>query len=233
VTELDYWRDYKLTRDAVAAAIESFHGYLAINNFAVADKELFRKINEVPEFWRLHAFSLQTTFFIVLARIFDISPDAHSVHKLLAATVQHPEFFSKAALCARKREVSKVTGANPKWLDEYLKNITWEASTADLRTLKRALRPHASKFESVYRPIRTNVFAHQLLKDQALISDLFSKTLIKEMDDILHFLHDLIGALWELAYNGMKPALGVINYGYQRRIEEIKANTRKLLDQLS
>ena len=232
VTESEYWRDYELIRDAVSAAVQSFHGHLALNNFAVADEQLLQKINKVPEFWKLHAFSLQTTFFIVLARIFDNSRDAHSVHKLLAATVQHPEFFSKAALCARKREVSNITGPNPAWLDEYLQNITWEASTADLRTLKRAIAPHASTFEAVYRPIRTNVFAHQMLKDQALVSALFSKTLIKEMDDILRFLHDTIRALWELAYNGTRPALGVTDYGYHRRIEEIKNNTKSVLDQL-
>jgi hypothetical protein len=97
---------------------------------------------------------------------------------------------------------------------------------------KRTIAPHASTFEAVYRPIRTNVFAHQLLKDQALVSAWFSKTLIKEMDDILRFLHDMIRALWELAYNGTRPALGVTDYGYHRRIEEIKNNTKRVLDQL-
>jgi hypothetical protein len=50
---------------------------------------------------------LQTTWFIILGRIFDRTKDAYSIHDFLEATVAYKGFFSKRALAERKRAAAE------------------------------------------------------------------------------------------------------------------------------
>jgi hypothetical protein len=104
---------YQIIHNEVIAAIDSFYTFLAIHNFAAEELEVRRYLTEAGSFWNLQLYSLQTTLFIVAARIFDDAPDAHSVHKPVAATIAHPQFFSKHALGARKTPPGQP---KPPWL---------------------------------------------------------------------------------------------------------------------
>ena len=162
---------YQIIHNEVIAAIDSFYTFLAIHNFAAEELEVRRYLTEAGSFWNLQLYSLRTTLFIVVARIFDDAPDAHSVHKLVAATIAHPQFFSKHALGARKTPPGQP---KPPWLDEYLANVQ-EPSVTDLRLLRKAVAPHKKTFEELYRPIRHEVFAHKILKDGEAVSALFGQ----------------------------------------------------------
>src|SRR3974377_896117 len=105
LTEKEYWRDYDIIRNDVNAAMVSCYTHRALNHIAASDRELVQKLNRSPDFWRVTSFRLQSTLFIVLARILDHDDKVHSVHQLLNATTAHPEFFSKAALRARKLSI--------------------------------------------------------------------------------------------------------------------------------
>jgi hypothetical protein len=91
--ESDYPHYHQLIRGDVYTAVECFHTYLEIHNFAGKNTNVYRAMNKCAAFWNIQLYSLQSNFFIVLARIFDKRRDVHSVHKLLTATVDHPEFF--------------------------------------------------------------------------------------------------------------------------------------------
>lgn len=225
MTESEYWRDYELTRDEVNTAIESFYTYIEIHNFAAEDNDVYRTLNEAPTFWNIQLYCLQTAFFIALGRIFDNGQDVHSVHKLLAATLAHPEYFSKRALSIRKT----AGKGKPEWLDDYLAEV-FEPSMPDLRELKKALAPYKKKFDTVYGDIRDYVFAHKILKEKERVSELFGKTQIKDIDDMLYFLHDLLEALFRLFQDGRRPELGTGTYDYKERI---KRTTRSVLRKLS
>ncbi len=225
MTEIEYWKDYELTRDEVNTAIECFYTYIEIHNYAAEDKNVIRSLNEDATFWNIQLYSLQASFFIALGRIFDDGPETHSIHKLLAATVAHPDFFSKNSLAIRKSEGKE----RPSWLDEYLMHV-FEPQTSDLRAFKKALSPHRAKFKSVYGDIRDYVFAHKILKDKNKVSELFGRTQIKEIDEMLYFFYDLIEVLFQLFYNGRKPELGVGKYDYKERI---KNTTRSAMLKLS
>jgi AbiU2 len=233
MTETEYWQGYNILLNEVEAVVQAFHAYITVNNLAREDRGVYEKLNKAASFWNLCIFSLQTTFFIVLSRIFDTARDAHSVHKLLRDAIEHPEFFSKAALCARKRFESRITGPNPPWLDECLGSLVREVSKDDLKLLRKELAPHFNKFKAVYHPIRTKIFAHTLLTDERLVSSLFSKTQIRDVDEILHSLYKLIDGLWEIWHNGRNPTWNSENDRYRRRIDEIKESTQKLMNQLS
>ena len=70
-----------------------------------------------------------------------------------------------------------------------------------------ALAPHYAKFETIYQPIRHQVFAHKSIQDDKAIVGLFEKTLITDVHEILRFLHTLFWAIWEMAWNGKRPDL--------------------------
>jgi len=147
----------------------------------------------------------------------------------LHATTAHPELFSRPALRARKLSIP-----SPPWdmnfLDKYIQNA-WEPSVQDLRAMKKALSPHKTKFDAIYRPIR-NQIAHIILKDQTVIADLYSKTQKTDIDEILCFLHNLICAIKELAINAVRPNLDGDHHGYARRVAEITGSTETLLRHL-
>jgi hypothetical protein len=225
MTESEYWRDYELIRDEVNIAIESFYTYLEVHRCAAEDENVYLAFNENPTFWAMQRYSLQTTFFIALGRIFDHGKDSHSIHKLLTSTINHQDYFSKAALAKRKTNGESI----PDWLDDYLVDV-FVPSSEDLKELKRSLKTHTKKFESTYRDIRNNVFAHRILKEQEHVSDLFENTQIKEIDEILYFLYDLLIALRELFQNGTRPELGISNYDYKDRV---KKTTRAVLGSIS
>jgi hypothetical protein len=230
MTEAEYWRDYDIIRNEVNAAMVSCYTHRAINEIAARDMEIPQKLNRNPSFWRVTSSSLQTTLFIVLARIFDHDGSVHSIYQVLNATLAHPEFFSRAALRARKLGIP-----GGKWdmksLDEYIQNAR-EPTTQDLRMLKKAISPHKTKFDTIYKPLRDQVFAHTVLKDEALVADLFSRTLKADIDEILRFLHSLIQAIWHLAFNAQPADLIGDNYGYARRVAEITEETERLVRQL-
>ncbi|MEX2263004.1 MAG: hypothetical protein WD696_13695 [Bryobacteraceae bacterium] len=229
LTEKEYWRDYDIIRNGVAAAMVSCYTHRTINRIAASDRKIAQKLNRTPDFWRITSFSLHSTLFIVLARLLEHDDKVHSVHQLLNATIGHPEFFSKQALRARKLS-NPGTEPNPPWLDEYVQNA-WEPSTLDLRALKKALAPHKAKFDDIYRPIRHQI-AHTIFKDEHSISALYSKTLKTDIDEILCFLYNLIGAIWEIGFNARPPDLNGDKHGYAQRVAEISKDTETLLRSL-
>jgi hypothetical protein len=224
MTETEYWNDYSLTRHEIVAATEAFYTYIEIHNFMAENKALYRRMNSYPTFWIIQLNALQTTFFITLSRIFDNGKDAHSIHKLLTATVAHPEFFSRAALGWRRSDGDD----EPEWLHAYLAEA-FEPQTADLRALKKSVSAPRATYDRAYSDLRNHVFAHKILKDQAQITELFGRTKIGDIDEMLYCLNDTIEVLGELFRNGRKPQLGVRTYHYRTRI---KNATRGALQQL-
>jgi AbiU2 len=224
LTEEEFLSDYRLIEDEVLDAINLFHTYLEIHKFAAEDRNIYKAINASAPFWNTQLHGLQTTFFIVLARIFD-DGKGHSVHKLLATVLKHPEYFSKNALRERKRAASGEQ--QPAWLESYISSA-WEPAKEDLRKLKNGLRPHAKKFEDLYRPIRHKIFAHQDLKDGEEIAKLMANAIIVEVDELLYFLFHLMETLRQIFYNGRPPQADGTER-YESHKDRIKNTTRDVL----
>lgn len=205
-------------------AIQSFFTLNELDSYAAENAAVIKALNKEPTFWNLHRYAQQTTFFVVLARIFDGEKDALSIRDLLAATEQHPEFFSKKALASRKQG----KGEKPEWLDNYMIRVT-EPTSLDLSTFKKQLAPFNRAIGSVYRVIRTKNIAHNVQWTEIERTSLFAKTNNKEMEDILYTLHDVMENLWQLIYNGRLPDFGSSKTRYK---DEIKTTTRSVLDRL-
>jgi hypothetical protein len=227
MTEADYLAKMNLIGEEVLAAIELFYTYIAINNFAAEDRQHFAKLKKAARFWTAQTYALQTSFFIVLARIFDEGSGAHSVHRLLGATQQHPEFFTRSALANRK---DTPGGYRPSWADYYAADA-WEPQPPDLRAFKRYLSPAVTRFTNVYRPLRHEVFAHKLVAEPTGLAALFGRAVIGEIEDVLFMLFDLHEALWQLFHNGRQWPLGD-RAQFEKRRDTITASTRAVLSSL-
>ena len=112
IKESDYWQKYQDLHNELLTAIEAFRVHIEIHAYAAEEERIAQCLNQVASFWNLQLYSLQATFFIVMGRLFDIDPDADSVHVLLNMTVANPGTFSHDALAARKM----AGGRKPDWL---------------------------------------------------------------------------------------------------------------------
>jgi hypothetical protein len=228
-TDAQYLKELQNTSNEVLDAIAVFHTYEEINLLALEDPAVYQALNKDADFWMVIAHSLQTTLFITLARIFDTGPNAHSIHRFVNITVGHPHLFSREALKARR--IAMNGRKQPEWIGEFL-NGTWEPNgSADLRSLKKELAPHAKKFEEVYRPIRHTFIAHRAVNIEE-VSQLFQRTNRAELGEILDFLHDLTDAIWQLYNNGIRPELGRRSASYKSHNQEIRERTKRLIYKL-
>ncbi|MFY9724135.1 MAG: hypothetical protein WAJ87_01500 [Bryobacteraceae bacterium] len=130
----------------------------------------------------------------------------------------------------RKRNSSNIHGTDPQWLVDFV-NQAWEPTTADLEPLRSALTPHYDKFKLIYRPIRHKYFAHRGTDSQQAIEALFSQTLKTDVEEILRFLHTLLGAIREMAWNARRPDLADLT-DYNNYVRDLNSQIERFVMQL-
>jgi AbiU2 len=195
--EAEYKRNFSLVADQITGATRAFYTYMEINKFASESNDNYQKINCDGHFWSGQLYALQTTWFIILGRIFDPTRGAYSIHDFLKSTVAYKGVFSRAALAERKRSAARQP--QPEWLDDYLKSA-WEPTAADLEKVRSTIEASDTKWKSLYQPIRNKVFAHT--DPNAAVADLFRDTLVGDIEDILHDLNKIRTAVFQLLENG-------------------------------
>lgn len=211
----------------IEQAIAVFYTSEEINDLALKDKAILDAIQANALFWKVQVYSLQTTLFIVLGRIFDISSDAYSIHKLLRDTGQHfDSLFSHRALRVRKEKLK----LDPEDLENYFVGL-WQPDRKIVGILNKALAPHKDRFTTDYLPLRSRYFAHNLLNDATTVQNLFAKTNRKELQETLLFAREVVGLIQEMYNNGSEPKLGEIKPNRYRR--EILGSAKSVLEKLS
>jgi hypothetical protein len=92
-------------------------------------------------------------------------------------------------------------------------------------------KPHVSLFQSVYLPIRNNVYAHRFMSDDQAGVELFPKTNREELGATVDFLQDLIGAIQNLYLNGNEPKLG--QQDFKNKAKRIRGGAENVLRKLA
>jgi|SRR5665213_2149291 len=210
--ESHYRRDLGLVENDIANGIEAVYVERTINKLALEDPKAFAILNANALFWTVQIRCLYTTIFMTLGRIFD--HQAHSIQKVLTATVENPQIFSKEAIGLRKL----VGGRRPEWLDMYLKDL-WVHNPDDPQPLIDETERFRNIYEAVYRPIRSKVYAHRVLKEDAHVANLFQKTNVSELEEMFRFLYKLAHSLAFTFDNGTKPCLDDWDFGGRETIE--------------
>lgn len=211
----DFESQLELFRTEGQSAIQFFYTWDATHAVAARDKAVVRLLNEAPLFWNTVLGALQTSTFVALGRVFDSDTNNHSVTQLLTLAHGNLEIFSKKALAARKR---KLSANADEWLHEYLKTA-YVPTRDDFRKLKRQVALKRKIFEANYRPLRHKMFAHRGVTTPAQVTELFAKTNLRELRQLLVFLGRLYEALWQLYFNGYKPTLRPARFSVERMVE--------------
>ena len=210
----------------VDGASQAFFLWKGINNLATDDREIYRILNEQALSWNILTRSLQTTFFIVLGRLFDTDKDAFSAQAFLKGCIDNIEQFSKDAL--RKRKLEHSPGTVPEWLENYIEEA-YVPEIKDFKILRGELSKQQKHYEKIYRPIRNMVMAH---KDAAImdnVESLFGKTRIEDIEKFLCFLHQIKMVIFHLLHNGMLTKIGDYSFNEEQYVvNDIRALLEKL-----
>lgn len=209
--EQSFINELEIFRTEAQAGAQFLYANLAINAILGKNKRALNAVNRTPLFWKINMGALQTSFFIVLGRIFDQNSN-HNIDKLLRiAQNNNIGIFSKAALAGRKRRESHDAD---KWLPEYLKDV-YEPTNADFTRLRREVANYRKIYERNYRDIRRKIFAHKEVSEAVDVEKLFSRTNIRELQKVFVFVNALYEALWQLLHNGRAPVLRPMRYSVQ------------------
>ncbi len=209
-----------------AAAAHAFFLWKGINNYAVGDRSIYLGINQNALTWNIITHSLQTTFFIVLGRLFDTDSDALSAHTLLRKCIDNIQQFDRQALRARK--IAAWNGQEPSWLDGYTRD-TYEPSIQDFLRLRGELSRHQARYSEIYRPIRNQIYAHREVATLEAVEPLFGRTRIGDIEELLNFLYQLKEVVWQLIHNGQLKALSDFNCPEEGYVLE---DVRELLERV-
>jgi hypothetical protein len=218
----DFETQLELFRTEAEGAIQFFYAWDAVHAVAAKDKAVFRLLNQAPLFWNTNLGALQTSTLVALGRVFDPDPKNHSVTRLLSVAHANLGIFSKDSLAARKR---KSSANADEWLPEYLQTA-YEPNGNDFRRLKRHVADRRKIYEANYRPLRHKVFAHRGVATRVEVGELFAKTNIREMQQLLVFLGRLHEVLWQLYVNGRKPTLVPARFSVKRILEQPSPNAK-------
>lgn len=213
----------ELFRTESQSAIQFFYAWDSTHAVAAKDKCVVRLLNQAPLFWNTALGALQASTLMALGRVFDPDPKNHSVTRLLTLAHANLDIFSKDALAARKR---KISANADEWLSEYLRGA-YVPTGDDFRRLKRHVALRRRIYDQNYRPIRHKIFAHRGVATHTEISELFAKTNLRELRQLLVFLGRLYEALWQLYFNGHKPTLRPARFSVNRMLEQPSPNVKQ------
>jgi hypothetical protein len=222
----DLERAHKIFSDEVTSAAWSFFVWKGFNNVASSDKEIFRSINENALSWNIITHSLLSTFYITLGRLFDVDSGAFSVHSLLRSCIRNIDQFSLDQI--RQRKIRGNNGIIPEWLDQYMKEA-YEPVESDFQRLKGEISKQQKIYEKIYRPIRHKVIAHKETGSIENVGELFDKTNIGEVQELINSLHQIEKIIFDLLHNGRLNKIG--HYGFtedERAHSDVEALLGKL-----
>lgn len=210
----------------VTNACWSFYVWKHINNFASNDGVVLKVLNENALSWRVITHSLQSTFLITLGRLFDNDGRSLTAETLLKLCIANIDQFGKEPLRARK--LASMGGPEPDWLDDYLSEA-YLPTEEDLMSLLAQVLEQKEVYQPVYAPIRNKIMAHKDLDTIEKVNELFEKTNIGQIQQMLDFLHQIEKVIWDLLYNGKLNEVGHYEFNEEGLVQ---ADVEALLGRL-
>lgn len=190
----------------------------AINQVAVRNKDTENAINLTPSFWRTVHGALQQHTLVAIGRIFDQSRKTpKNIDTILRLTFDGREtVFAKKSIEARKRRTS---GNADEWIGTYLKSV-YIPTQADFKRFSRLVKKYRKIYQAQYEPIRHKHIAHTEVVDDAELAAMYANTNIRDLERLIVFLNKFHGALWQLYYNGNRPALRPMRWSVRSLVKK-------------
>ena len=213
----DLVKAHKIFRDEVTAAAWSFFVWKSFNRIVSKDDELYQRINVNALSWNVITHSLQSTFFITIGRLFDIDGAAFSVHAFLRSCIENIGQFSLEAL--RQRKIDDNGGVVPDWLDDYMAN-SYTPTENDFQRIRGEVSKYQKVYEDIYKPIRHQLIAHKEKESIEKADELFGKTNIGHIEELLDFFHQIENIVFDLLHNGKLNEIGFYSFSESERVEK-------------
>ena len=211
----------------VTNASWSFYVWKHINNVACNNAEVQKALSKNALCWRVITHSLQNTFLITLGRIFDNDGRSLTAERLLKMCITHINQFGGEAL--RDRKMAGVDGPEPGWLDEYVR-AAYRPTEDDLGSLLSQVLEQKAIHNEFYTPIRHKVVAHRDWDTIARVDELFGKTNIGQIQEMLDLLFQIEKIVWDLLYNGKLNQVGDYKFDEEGRVrEDVEAMLGRLM----
>ncbi len=210
-------------------AIGAFYVYDSIVKKAWENKAFLNQVNENKYFWKSILYSLQSTYFISLGRLFDNSSATLSINAFISKCLSNIHIFSKSEL--KKRRLKDFS--NEIELDNYIAN-TIEPSKQELGSIQKIIKSYNEEYQLIYKDIRNKVFGHSEITTKQELDNLFSKTSRDKLDEIFTMLTHLFSEFYNLYHNGHKLKLS--NKPYIQKNSFIKKtveDSEKMLNKLN
>lgn len=169
-----------------------------------SDPDLLAAIQNNSRSWIIIQNSLLKGFITVLHRIFEGNKKHYSIFDLIDFCIKNIDIFSKEKLRIRKNQGSNK--GEPDWLSEYMKNV-YVPIEGDFYKLLEKAKEKRKLFNENYRDIRNKLIGHKHIDFIGNENNLWEKTNISEIEEIIFLLDDLMMTLHEAYHNGKKPVL--------------------------
>ena len=167
--------------------------------YAVLNEMFLQKLNQNKYFWHYIFYSLQTTYFMCLGRVFDNKSKTLSINAFLNKCSANINMFSKTELMKRKADVFSIKND----LQNYIDNA-YEPTLTDFKNLKNIVKTYNKEYEDNYRDIRHKVFGHTEITKKEDLEKLFSNTSRIKLEEILLMLKHIMIGFFGLYHNGHK-----------------------------
>jgi len=204
--ETEFKEELQVFGTEVDEAMQCFYAEQAIHNVARGNTNVHHALNRNAAFWNLASRALQANAIIVLGRIFDRDPRAHTINRLLQLATQNPGIFSKTALEKRKLpQAGKHTA-------EFMRTA-YIPKEPDFQRLRKYADKQRTIYNRHFLDLRNKFVAH---RERVDLTAVFANADIRRLGRLLVFLDQLQDALWQLFVNGRKPVLRPARYSGKR-----------------
>ena len=82
-----------------------------------------------------------------------------------------------------------------------------EPQDEDFSVVEAAIQRHRDVYDDQYRKIRNRVVAHRVVSNDEQVHDLFKRTNLTELEQLIEFLLEVHEAFWQLFTNGRSLTL--------------------------
>jgi len=184
---------------AIDHVVWIYQSEMELRRLARESQRVYMAVNSDAGFWVPCTACFQTTLFVSLHCLFEDGSDVFGVVRLLRETLRNPHLFSPEALRAREAQATAIV--------EQKVLRAWKFDARSIRLLKREFAERKRVFDEIYRPIRHQVIAHSVVIDKVALDELYGRTNLAQLGELLLFLRQLVKALEDLYLNCNEPIL--------------------------
>ena len=205
---------YKEFESEVNAVCWSFYTWKNIKKIAANDEKTHHALNGNALSWTIILYSLQSTFFITIGRLFDTDKRSFSARTFLKECSENVDQFTKNAL--RERRIKGSEADKLAWYDEHIIEKSYQPNKEDFLKLKGEVSKKQKQYNSIYKPIRHEIFAHKDIERIKYVDILFKKVKIDEIQDLLYSLYQIKMIIRELLENGIWEKIGYYPFNEEK-----------------